>query len=299
MPPKSKNSGVVDGVVRTAKRQRKAAPKSDPESEDEAADAAPETTRNSQLLVCIPNSTLAFLRELKLNNAKEWFYAHDSEYKAARKNFVNFVRSQAALLSRTDPSVAGSATDVGASAALFRINRDIRFSADPTPYKTSLSAAISRSGKRNNVAEACYYVVVEPNGNSRFGCGVYMPPNPTLTHLRETLVSNATLKSNLVQALNSPALLALIPAPVDTEVEDPGIARLHASAVKNNLILKTAPKGFAASHPDIHLLRLKSFTLGITLTDDVVESDEFPTRCSEFFTAVAPFVLALNALLRE
>ena len=83
-----------------------------------------------------PRETLTFLRDLREHNNKAWFHGHAADYQAyyvaPAKAFV--VAAGAALKSfapqiNAEPRIPGS---------IFRVNRDIRFSKDKTPYKDHL-----------------------------------------------------------------------------------------------------------------------------------------------------------------
>ena len=57
--------------------------------------------------------------------------------------------------------------------ALFRINRDVRFSKDKSPYKTTFSAAICPQGRSSGLP--AYYFQINEAGALFIGGGVYMP----------------------------------------------------------------------------------------------------------------------------
>ena len=81
----------------------------------------------------------AFLTELKFNNEKSWFDANRGRYQSLRQEFIAFMGGVIQGVARTDLSVEG----VRAQDTLFRINRDVRFAHDKSPYKATFSAAIS------------------------------------------------------------------------------------------------------------------------------------------------------------
>ena len=86
----------------------------------------------------------AFLRELEKCNNKEWFDANRSRYEeSVREPFFRFVAEVIEKVSAVDPAV-----DISPKEAIFRINRDIRFSKDKRPYKTSVSAVITPGGRK-------------------------------------------------------------------------------------------------------------------------------------------------------
>jgi uncharacterized protein (TIGR02453 family) len=87
--------------------------------------------------------TLNFLRDLRVNNNKAWFDANRTGYEAAREHFEHFI--QELILAASD---VGDLTGVTPKECMFRINRDIRFSPDKTPYKTAMSAVIGKGGRK-------------------------------------------------------------------------------------------------------------------------------------------------------
>ena len=116
----------------------------------------------------IQPATVRFLRNLSKNNNKPWFDLHRKEYEIARKDYEDFIQSVIDTFGKSDPSIA----PLIAKQCLFRINRDIRFSKNKTPYKKNFAASINRGGKKSIFAG--YYFHLEP-GNSFIGGGIWMP----------------------------------------------------------------------------------------------------------------------------
>jgi len=85
----------------------------------------------------IPKSAFEFLKKLKKNNHKDWMTQNKKEYQANEKELKTFY---AAVVERLNEKDEIEKTKV------FRINRDIRFSKDKTPYNIHRSASFSRSG---------------------------------------------------------------------------------------------------------------------------------------------------------
>jgi hypothetical protein len=83
-----------------------------------------------------------FLEELAGNNNRAWFVMNKPRYDILRAEFLELVIALVAGIARFDPAVAYC----NPKKALFRINRDLRFSADKRPYKTQFSASITASG---------------------------------------------------------------------------------------------------------------------------------------------------------
>ena len=87
----------------------------------------------------LQKATFKFLKDLKKNNNKPWFDGHRNLYEDAKEDFGNFIQSLIDLHGRRDPGIKA----LKAKDCMFRINRDIRFSKDKTPYKSNLGASIN------------------------------------------------------------------------------------------------------------------------------------------------------------
>ena len=123
---------------------------------------------------------IAFLAELSENNAKPWFDEHRPTYERLRDEWIAFVGQVIDGISQFDPSVG----IVSPKDALFRINRDIRFSKDKRPYKTTFSAAICPQGRTSG--QPAYYFQVAETGELMIAGGVYMPEPATLARSAST-----------------------------------------------------------------------------------------------------------------
>ncbi|RYY93186.1 MAG: DUF2461 domain-containing protein, partial [Chitinophagaceae bacterium] len=128
--------------------------------------------------------TLKYLAALKKNNNKEWFDTHRTAYETARIDFSNFIQLVIDALGKHDPSIAGQASRT----CLFRINRDIRFSNDKTPYKSNFGASIKRGGRKSGFAG--YYFHLEPGNKSFIGGGLWIPEAPKLKMMRQEIDYN-------------------------------------------------------------------------------------------------------------
>ena len=113
----------------------------------------------------LQNPTLQFLKQLKKNNNKQWFDANRKKYESAKNDFTIFLQDVLNDFCKTDTGLIALA----AKDCLFRINRDIRFSKDKSPYKTNFGASINTGGKKS--FKAGYYLHIEP-GQSFVGGGL-------------------------------------------------------------------------------------------------------------------------------
>lgn len=127
---------------------------------------------------------LDFFAELEENNHKEWFDQNRKRYEGfVKEPFKRFVAEMIAQISALDPEVRAEPKD-----CIFRINRDIRFSKDKTPYKTNVSASIAPGGRKNMSTPGIY---IELSARDiRIYSGVYMPDKDQLTKVRASIEYN-------------------------------------------------------------------------------------------------------------
>ena len=179
-------------------------------------------------------SLVEFLRELDANNNKPWFDANNARYKTLRSGFTDLVQDVIYGLGAVDERVQG----VRADKSLFRINRDIRFSKDKSPYKTTFSAVISPDGK--DVTAPLYYLQIAANGEWMYAAGVYMPDLVRATRIRNAIAAHAP---RVERILADKALVAAYPKGMQGDT------------------YKRLPKGFDENTPLPALVKLKSFAM--------------------------------------
>jgi uncharacterized protein (TIGR02453 family) len=207
----------------------------------------------------------SFLTELKENNEKEWFAANKKRFDDCRKIFSELVEQIIVQLRQDDPAFEG----VTPKECIFRIYRDVRFSKDKTPYKTSFSACIAPGGRKSQLA--IRYLHLEP-GNTMLAGGVYQPDAERLKKIRQEIDYNAdSLK----------AILA-----------DKDFSQYFEGLRGDKL--KRPPKGYDAEHPDVELLKYKSYTVFYQVPDTLALSDNFLTETEKVFKRMTPFNAYLN-----
>jgi uncharacterized protein (TIGR02453 family) len=212
-------------------------------------------------MVQINKTTLEFLNGLKFNNNREWFLKNQSGYKEAKNNFESFVQAVINEIAGFDPIIRG----LEVKNCVYRINRDIRFSNDKTLYKSHMGAFIVRGGKKNGDKFTGYYFHIEP-GKSMAAGGAYMPPSPWLSAIRENISDEPERFLEIISDKNFIKYFGQI------EGEK----------------LKSAPKGYAADHPQIDLLKFKSFLVSNDITDEDVLAPEFLSHVVNIFRAMKP-----------
>lgn len=204
-----------------------------------------------------------FLIELKNNNHKPWFDANNVRYQALRKEFLTFSEEMIAKIGGYDEAIVG----INPKKTLFRINRDIRFSKDKSPYKTNFGASISE-GKGDAPG---YYVHIEPD-NSFLAGGCYMPMPEDLAKIR-----------NYIDATGNELRKITENADFVREYE-----------ILRGERLKSAPKGYPKDHLQADFLAMKGFYVSHKVTDEQVCSADFADYAANVFNALLP----LNDFLR-
>ena len=219
-------------------------------------------------MVQIEGSTLEFLKQLSSNNSKEWFDKHRNDYLAAKANFESFVQALLIEITGFDPIMKG----LEAKSCIFRINRDIRFSHDKSPYKTNMGAFMVKGGKKNGDKYAGYYFHLEP-GKSMLAGGAYLPPAQWLNSIREKIDEEP---STLLKTINSVEF------------------KKYFGQLEGEKLQK-APKGFDPGHKNIELLKYKSFLAVHNITDKQVLGADYLKYSTGVFRAMKP----LNEFLNE
>jgi len=130
----------------------------------------------------LEESFYEFFIELSLNNHKTWFDANRKRYETdVKKPFQALVQEVIERVSAVDSRFSG----LTPSDCIFRINKDIRFSKDKSPYKTFCSAAIQIGGRKQMSAGGLYFEMGPENCGVY--AGVYMPEKEMLMQIRENI----------------------------------------------------------------------------------------------------------------
>lgn len=222
----------------------------------------------------LQTSTLQFLKQLKKNNNKEWFDANRKKYEAAKADFASFIQKVIDDFCKTDTTLSS----LSAKNCMFRINRDIRFSKDKSPYKTNFGASINTGGKKG--MKAGYYLHSEP-GQSFVGGGIYQPDGDALKKLRQevdynfnalkNVISNKKFKSVYTKGLSS----------------------------EGEISLSRPPKGYDENNPAIKFIKLKSFIAMAPLTDAQLTDKKLTSTIVKAFEALHPLIVFLNKALGD
>lgn len=179
-----------------------------------------------------PEAAPAFLAELAANNDRDWFIANKARYERDVKAPLGALIDALALaFAAHDVPLTGNA-----KSSPFRINRDVRFTNDKSPYKTNAGAVLSRDGTRR--ARGILYVHITPK-DGLMALGFYNPEPADLHALRDAIVKRPAAWAKVTAAL-----------------EQAGLALSHENA------LTRLPKGFDEADPALaETLKLRHFVI--------------------------------------
>lgn len=217
----------------------------------------------------ISPSTLSFLKVLKKNNNKPWFDNNRDKYLDAKNNFEEFVAS---LLSKMI-SIDEDLKDLLPKNCTFRINRDIRFSKNKTPYKINLSASFNKGGKKSIYAG--YYFHLQPGGNSFVGGGLWRPEPVELKKLRQEI------------DYCFPEFKKIIGA----QAFKKNYGELER---EENQMLVNVPKGYEKENPAADFLRMKSFVATKNIADADLTDTKLAKEVIQSFKALQPLIKFIN-----
>ena len=125
-----------------------------------------------------------FFKQLSANNTSAWFDENRKTYEGSVKApFKKFVDEMISRIQKHQPEI-----NIGAADAVFRINKDIRFSKDKTPYNTHVSANISSQGRKSK-EEPGFYFQFSHDKISVIG-GAYVIEPASLQKIRSAIAKN-------------------------------------------------------------------------------------------------------------
>jgi uncharacterized protein (TIGR02453 family) len=214
-------------------------------------------------------STLKFLKDLKKNNNKPWFDANRKRYEDAKKDFENFIQQVIDLHGKKDKTISS----LKAKDCLFRINRDVRFSKDKSPYKTNFGASINKGG-RKAFSTAGYYFHLEP-GQCFVGGGIYQPMPEELKKVRQEIDYNFNDFKKIIGAKKFKSFYG----DLDKSKE---------------FLLSRVPKGYGPDNPAADYLRMKSYIAMVEQKDAGLTSKDLVKKTVAAFEALQPVIQFIN-----
>ncbi|MBS1915053.1 MAG: DUF2461 domain-containing protein [Bacteroidetes bacterium] len=218
-------------------------------------------------------ATIKFLKDLKKNNNKPWFDANRKRYEDAKQDYAQFIQSVLEKHSKKDAAIK----DLKAKDCMFRINRDIRFSKDKSPYKTNFGASINRGGKKSIYAG--YYFHLEPS-ESFVGGGLWMPTPQDLKKVRQEIDYNLDEFKKIITSKKFKSVYSEL-----YKGEDVSLTKV--------------PQGFEKDNPAAEYIKLKSFIAMKKFNEADILGKTLEKQVLEAFETLQPLVEFINKALEE
>ncbi|WP_299781005.1 DUF2461 domain-containing protein [uncultured Formosa sp.] len=211
----------------------------------------------------ISKNILDFLNALEKNNDRVWFQDHKTEFRTVEAE-MKAVYNELFTLLKTHDEVD--------TVKVFRIYRDVRFSKNKVPYKTHFGGTIHRVKPQ---LRGGYYLHIQPNNQSFIATGFWDPNKEDLLRIRKEFEVDAHEMREILADTKFKSTWG------DIEGEE----------------LKTAPKGFDKSHPDIDLIRKKQFIFTKKYTDKEVLAPNFLEEVNNSFKVIRPYFNYMSDVL--
>lgn len=210
----------------------------------------------------LSKESLQFLDDLKANNNREWFLENKKRYEIFKKDYQQLVGQFLDTMKPLDPSLEL----LEVKNCTFRINRDIRFSKDKTPYKSYAGVWLSSGAKGKN--RSGYYVHIERDKSFIAG-GFYCPEAEDLKKIRREI--------------------AFFYEDLEAILQEKKFKKEFGDFDRNeSSVLKNPPRGFEKDHPAIEFLKLKSFEASQKFDISEVLKPNFVTTMTQKLITLKP-----------
>ena len=212
-----------------------------------------------------------FLHELQSHNNRDWFLQNKECYEKQVRDPVypvlRFITDLGPGLRKINPHIVADPSPTRGS--MMRIYRDIRFSKDKSPYKTSVAAHFWHD-KGKEGATPGFYLRLEPGG-SMLGAGIGHPEPGALKKIRDAIAGDPKgWKRNT------------------------STGQLRAIYQMGGESLQRPPRGYDPNHPLIEDIKRKDFTVGLPLSDKSVLGSDVLKFTLATYRKMGPFVEFLS-----
>jgi uncharacterized protein (TIGR02453 family) len=219
------------------------------------------------------DASFRFLRQLARHNTRDWFHAHRGDYEThVREPFLRLIGDLQPALAKVSPHFVADPRPRGGS--LFQIQRDTRFAADKSPYKTWQGARLFHVRRRELDATPSFYVHIAVD-ECFIGAGLWHPQPAVQRRVRQFILDN--------------------PAGWGQAAHAPAFERRYA--LDDTEMLKRAPADVAEDFPWRDDLRHHNFVAWRPLDASTVTGPRLRATLARDLAALAPFVDYLCAAL--
>tara|TARA_Y200000002_G_scaffold351552_1_gene329655 strand:+ start:5394 stop:6065 length:672 start_codon:yes stop_codon:yes gene_type:complete len=210
----------------------------------------------------IPKNTISFLKELKLNNNRDWFNKNKDQFKSIQSDIKIFAQEVKDSLSISD--------DIE-KLKIFRIYRDLRFSKDKTPFKKNIGMAFHRAKPE---LRGGYYLEISAD-ESFLAVGFWNPNKEDLLRIRKEIEIDGQEFKSVINHKKIKNIWG------DMKGEE----------------LKTSPKGFNIDHEHIDIIKKKQFIFIKKLKENDILDNNFQRQLVNYFESIRPFFDYMSEVL--
>jgi len=217
----------------------------------------------------IKQTSLDFLKELKKNNSREWFEQNKVIYQAYKDDIIFFTEHLLLELEKLDLSIANA--DLVPKKCLTRVNRDLRFSKDKTPYKNYVLVVFNKNAPHGNTAG--YFIHIEP-GNCMVGGGVWQTTPEYLKKIRQEISYSFDEINGIISS---------------KQFQD-----TFPSGIQGQNKLKKFTDFLEKSEKEVELHKMKGFCTKELISDKVLTSKDAIKTIMNYFETTKPLIEYLN-----
>jgi len=217
----------------------------------------------------IKQTSLDFLAELKENNTKEWLEQNRSSYENYKSDILELTENLLTELSKFDETISNA--QLNPKKCITRVNRDLRFTKDKTPYKNYVLLVFNKNGFHGNTAG--YYLQIEPNANF-LGGGIWQTTSELLKKIRSEIDYSFSDINNII---TSNKFKTTFPNGIQ------GVGKL-----------KRIPQGYEESNPASELLKMKGFCTKEVIANKLLTSKNCVETIVDVFKTSKPLIDYIN-----
>ena len=217
----------------------------------------------------IKQTSLYFLKQLRDNNSREWFKENDILYQEYKSDIISFAEKVLFELAKFDLSIARA--NLVPIKCLTRVNRDLRFSKDKTPYKNYVLVVFNKNAPHGNTAG--YFIHIEP-GNCMVGGGVWQTTPDFLKKIRQEISYSFDEFDGIISSKK--------------------FQKLFPTGIQGQSKLKRFTDFPEKREEVVELLKMKGFCTKEAISDSVLTSDDAVKTIINYFKTTKPLIDYLN-----
>jgi len=177
------------------------------------------------------HETLNFFNDLNLNNKRTWFDLNRDRYKTAVYNpFIELGQALMEPMGKIDPGF-----ELRPEKIISRINRDVRFSHDKSPYRSNVWISYKRPQKEWMEAPAFFFELMPDS--YRYGMGFYNAGKSTMDLFRQEMIGRDIEFSKIASAISKKGIFSVEGEAYKRKIDNPLPEKLQEWYQKKNLYL--------------------------------------------------------------